>query len=126
MGFNLSKKLSLIESLAGIKSGPDTEIQELSGTVKVAPEGITADDLKLVVPAVGDVVGGGMVNPDTTLSFKMQAAVHTSGLAAALNNQPVPFTVEGTCADPVFHADMNAVVKGEIKGLIKGLLGGKK
>ena len=52
------------------------------------------------MPAIGDVTGDGTVNPDNTLNFKMQAAVHTGGVAAALNNQPVPFTVEGTCAEP--------------------------
>jgi hypothetical protein len=41
--------------------------------------------------------------------------------------------VEGTCAEPVFHADMKAVVKDSVKGvgkaaggLMRGLLGGKK
>jgi hypothetical protein len=33
--------------------------------------------------------------------------------------------VEGTCANPVFHPDLKAVVKGEVKGLMKGLLGEK-
>ena len=132
-GFNLSNKLSGIEKLAGIKASPDTEIEELSGNVRVSPEGITADSLKLVVPAIGDVAGGGKVNSDTTLDFKMQAAMHTGGLAAALNNEPVPFTVAGTCAEPVFHPDIKAIVKDEFKGvgkaaggLVKGLLGGKK
>ncbi len=125
-GFNLSSKLSGIEKLAGIKSAPDTEIEQLSGTLRVAPEGITAENLKLVVPAIGEVAGGGMVNPDNTLNFKMQAAVHTSGLVAALNNEPVPFPVEGTCAEPVFPADITSVVKDEVKGLVKGIFGGKK
>jgi AsmA protein len=132
-GFNLSSKLTGIEKLAGIKAGADTEIQQLSGDVKVTPEGIAVSNLKIVVPAIGDVAGGGTVGPDSALSFKMQAAVHTGGLAAALNNEPVPFTVDGTCADPLFHADISAVVKDEVKGLgkaagglVKGLLGGKK
>jgi AsmA protein len=131
-GFNLPSKMASIERLAGIKSSPDTEIQELSGDVKVAPEGIAAENLKLVVPAIGDVSGGGTINPDNTLNFKMQAAVHTGGLAAALNNEPVPFTVQGTCAEPVFHPDIGAVVKDEVKGigkkaggLLKGLMGEK-
>jgi AsmA protein len=131
-GFNLSNKMSGIEKLAGIKAGPDTEIQELSGNVKVAPDGIMTDSLKLVVPAIGDVSGSGTVNPDNTLNFKMLAAVHTGGLAAALNNEPVPFTIDGTCADPAFHPDIRAVVKDEFKGvgkaaegLVKGLLGEK-
>jgi hypothetical protein len=44
----------------------------------------------------------------------------------------VPFTIDGTCADPVFHPDIKAVVKDEFKGvgkaaggLLKGLLGEK-
>lgn len=132
-GFDLSSKLSGIEKLAGIKSGPDAEIEVLSSNVKVAPEGMSADDVKLVLPAVGSLVGGGTVSPENTLNFRMQAAVRTSGLATILNNEPVPFTVEGTCAEPVFHPDIKAVVKGEFKGvgkategLFKGLLGGKK
>jgi hypothetical protein len=50
-----------------------------------------------------------------------------------LNNAPVPFTVDGTCAEPAFHPDLMAVMKGEVKGVgkaagnaIKGLLTGKK
>jgi len=98
----------------------------------VAPDGIVTDSLKLVVPAIGDVSGSGTVNPDNSLNFKMLAAVHTSGLAAALNNEPVPFRIDGTCADPVFHPDIKAVVKDEFKGmgkaaggLVRGLLGDK-
>jgi hypothetical protein len=63
--------------------------------------------------------------------------VHTSGLLAVVGNTPIPFTVSGTCADPVFRPDMKAVVKEKVKsvesglektgvGLIKGLLNGKK
>jgi AsmA protein len=132
-GFNLSSKMSGIERMAGIKGGPDTEIQVLSGRVKVAPEGIVADEIKLVLPAVGDLSGGGTVSHGNALNFKMQAAVHTSGMAAILNNQPVPFTVEGTPEEPIFHPDVKAVVKGmengvgkAAGGLVKGLLGGKK
>jgi AsmA protein len=132
-GFNLSARLAEIEKLAGIKSGPDTEIQEFSGTVKVAHEGMSADDIKLLLPAIGNVMGAGTVNPDNTINFKMQAAVHTSGIARIVNDEPVPFTVVGTCSEPVFHPDLKAVVKEEVKGvgkaaerLFKGLLGGKK
>jgi hypothetical protein len=71
------------------------------------------------------------------LDFKMSAIVHTSGLLAVIGNKPIPFTVEGTCSDPVFKPDMKAVVKEEIKSikgdigkaagdLFKGLRGDKK
>ena len=132
-GFNLPGRLSSIEKLAGIRGGPDTEIQEFSGDVKVAPEGVSADNIKLVLPAIGDLAGGGTVSPENALNFKMRVAVHTGGVARIINNEPVPFTVEGTCAEPVIRPDIKAVVKEEFKGvgktasgLLKGLLGGKK
>jgi AsmA protein len=136
-GFDLPKKMASIEKFAGIKAGPDTEIQTLSANVRVAPEGINAQDMKLVVPAIGDVSGAGTISQANALDFRMSALVHTSGLLAVVGNKPIPFTVEGTCSEPVFKPDVKAVVKEEIKGiegdvgkaaggLIKGLLGGDK
>jgi len=127
-GFDLPKKMSTIEKLAGIKGGPDTEIQTLSADVRVSPEGTSAQNMKLVAPAIGDLSGGGTVSPANDLDFKMTATVQ---------NTPIPFTVQGTCADPVFRPDMKALVKEQLKsrqgelekagaGLLKGLLGGKK
>jgi AsmA protein len=129
--------MATIEKLAGIKSGPNMEIQTLSATVRVAPDGASAQDMKLVVPAIGDLSGAGTVSPANDLDFKMSATVHTSGLLAVVGNTPIPFTVQGTCADPVFRPDLKAVAKEKVKsvegglekaggGLIKGLLGGKK
>jgi AsmA protein len=136
-GFDLPKKMASIEKLAGIKGGPDTDIQILSANVRSAPEGTSAQDIKFVVPAIGDLIGGGTISPANVLDFKMSAIVHTSGLLAVIGNKPIPFTVEGTCSDPVFKPDMKAVVKEEInsiKGdigkaasdLFKGMRGGKK
>ena len=136
-GFDLPKKMASIEKLAGIKGGPDTDIQTLSANVRSAPEGTSAQDIKLVVPAIGDLTGGGTINPANALDFKMSAIVHTSGLLGVIGNKPIPFTVEGTCSDPVFKPDMKTVVKEEVKSiqhdigkaageLFKGMTGGKK
>jgi len=132
-GFDLPKKMATIERLAGIKSGPDTEIQTLSANVRVAPDGESMQDMKLVVPAIGDLAGAGTVSPANELDFKMSAMVHTPGLLAVVANTPIPFTVQGTCADPVFRPDLKAVAKEKVKGaekaaegLMKGLLEGKK
>ena len=129
-GFDLPKKMSTIEKLAGIQGGPNTEIETLSATVRVAPDGASAQDMKLVVPVIGDLNGGGTVSPAKDLNFKMSAIVHTGGIAAMMRDTPIPFTVEGTASDPVFRPDVKAVIKNEVKGvaggLIKGLLGGKK
>jgi hypothetical protein len=67
----------------------------------------------------------------------MSATVQTSGLLAVVGNTSIPFTVQGTCADPVFRPDLKAFAKEKAKsvkgglqkaagGLIKDLLGGKK
>jgi AsmA protein len=136
-GFNLPQKMGAIEKLAGIKEGPDTEIQVLSANVRAAPEGTSAQDMKLVVPAIGEVSGAGTVSPANELDFKMSAMVHTSGLLAVVGNKPIPFTVGGTCSEPIFKPDIGAVAKEEIKGiegdakkaaggLLNGLFGGKK
>lgn len=131
-GFDLPKKMASIERLAGIKSAPDTEIQTLHATVRVAPEGDSAQDMLLSLPAIGDVSGAGTVSPANALDFHMVAAVHTSGLAAVIDNTPIPFTVQGTCSDPQFRPDVKAVIEEKAKGLekaagglLKGILGGK-
>jgi hypothetical protein len=127
-----------IEKLAGIKGGPDTEIQTLGATLRIAPEGITADSLQLIVPAIGSLEGSGTSNPAHILDFRMRATVHTSGLLAAAGGTPIPFTVQGPASDPVFRPDMKAVAReelnkftggagvGKAKDLIKGLFGDKK
>ena len=137
VGFDLSKKMSTIERLAGIKASPDTDIQVLSANVRAAPEGTSAQDMKLVVPAIGELTGAGTIGTANELNFKMSAIVHTSGLLAVIGNKPIPFTVAGTSSDPVFRPDIGAVVKEEMKGiggdfgkaaggLLNGILGGKK
>jgi hypothetical protein len=70
------------------------------------------------------------VSTTNDLDFHMSATVHTSGLMAVVGNTPIPFTVQGTCADPQFRPDLKAVVKEKVKsvesGLINGILGRKK
>jgi len=129
-GFDLPKRMATIEKLAGIKGGPNTEIETLSASVRVAPEGSAAQDMKLLVPAIGEVIGAGTVSPSNELNFKMSAAVHTTGLLSVVSDTAIPFTVQGTCSDPVFRPDVKAVVKEKAKGvageLVRGLLGGKR
>ncbi|HEV2201555.1 MAG TPA: AsmA family protein [Bryobacteraceae bacterium] len=138
VGFDLPEKMASIEKLAGIRASPDTEIQTLSANVRSAPEGMSAQDMMLVIPAIGELSGAGTVSPGNDLNFKMSALVHTSGLLSVVGNKPIPFTVGGTSSDPVFKPDYGAVAKEEIKsvegdvgkaarGLLNGLLGrGKK
>jgi AsmA protein len=136
-GFDMGKKMAAIEKFAGMKGGPDTEIQTFGASMRMGPEGLSADNLQLIVPAIGSLEGSGTSSAAHVLDFKMRATVRTSGLLAAVGGTPIPFTVEGPAADPVFRPDMKSLAKEEIKkvsgdtvgkaaGLIKGLLGGKK
>lgn len=132
-GFDLGKKMSAVEKLAGIQGGPNAEIQTLSADVRVAPEGDSVQAIKLIVPTIGDLSGAGTVSPANDLDFHMSATVHATGLLAAAGNTAIPFTVQGTCADPVFRPDMKAVAREEVQnvkkeagGLLKGLLGGAR
>lgn len=133
--FDLPRKIATVEKWAGIKASPDTEIQNASLNVRLSPDGADAQDISLVVPAIGELTGAGSVTPRNELAFKMSAIVHTSGLLSVVGNKPIPFTVEGTCANPVFRADIKAVAKEEVKSVehdvgkagrdvLRGLLGG--
>ena len=137
VGFDLRKRMASIEKLAGINAGPNMEIQTLSANLRSAPDGTSAQDMKLVVPAIGELSGAGTVSPANELNFKMSAIVHTSGVLTLVGNKPIPFIVEGTSSAPVFKPDYGAVAKEEIKsvvgdvgkaagGLLNSLLGGKK
>jgi len=83
-------------------------IQNFSSDVRVAPEGTKADNINLNVPAIGVLTGAGTVSPANQLAFKMNAAVSGMG---------IPFSVEGTTADPKFVPDVTGMAKGLLKGI---------
>jgi len=137
-GFDLSTKMSTIQKLAGIHTGPDTDIQTFSAKLRVAPEGTKVEDIKLVAPTLGELSGGGTISPAHALNFKMHAVLHTSGaLMAALGQTGgtgVPFTIGGTAEQPVFDADLAGMAAENAhkidlgkaaKGLMDSLFGSK-
>jgi AsmA protein len=84
--------MSSIASLAGIKTGKDLDIEKLSSNLRIAPDGITADNFLAILPTVGNLTGAGTVNSKNGLDFKMLAtltkeASSTAGsVGAAANN----------------------------------------
>jgi len=124
--FDLGSKLSAISALSGKKTGNDLVIQNFSSDVRVAPEGTKADNINLNVPSLGVVTGAGTVSPANELAFKMKATMDRMG---------IPFSVEGTTADPKFVPDVAGMAKGAVKGIgsvaekpassVKGLFGKK-
>jgi AsmA protein len=142
-GFDMGSKMASISALTGLKTGPDTEIQNLSTNVRVAPAGIQTDNVNLVVPAIGTVTGNGTVSPQDALNYKMQASLSGTTVSqlsqlARLSGKgaTVPFFVQGTTSDPKFVPDVKGMLNSSLgtggqnaKGAlnaITGLFGKKK
>jgi len=137
-GFDIGARMSALEKLAGIKSLPGTSIQVLRANVRASQEGgATLEDIRLVVPEVGEIRGGGVVSPRNDLNFKMTATIHVAGAMTALGNPSVPFVVKGNASNPVFEPDVKAFAAQELKnvkndavkaatGIFDGVLGKKK
>jgi AsmA protein len=135
-GFDLGSKMSAISSLTGVKSGKDLEIQKVTTNLRMAPDGLKADNFDAVLPAIGTMVGGGTVDSKNNLDFKM-AATLTNGLGAAgspvssasgalgkltgggsggcKSGTTVPFQIRGTTSDPKFVPDVGGMAAGILK-----------
>ena len=134
-GFDLGAKMAAVASLAGVKSGKDMEIDKLTSNVRVAPDGIKADNFIAVVPGVGNLAGAGTVDSKNNLDFKMAATLTsvlgdaaspvstvggllgkaTGGGGGCKNGTTVPFQIQGTTADPKFVPDVGGLAAGMLK-----------
>ena len=130
-GFDLGAKMGALSSFAGIPKGTDTVIETFSSTMRVAPEGIRADDLNLVVPAIGSMAGNGTIAPNQALDFQMVAHLSASnspvgkiaGLASAVGGQKgsgggIPFKIQGTTSKPEFIPEVGAMAGSIAKGAV--------
>jgi AsmA protein len=154
VGFDLGSKMSAISALTGVKSGKDLDIQKITTNLRMAPDGLKADNFNAVLPALGNVVGGGTVDAKNNLDFKMAAtltdalgtmASPVSGAANGLggimgkagggggggggckNGTTIPFMIEGTTSDPKFIPDAGGLAAGMVKsqlGCVGGLVPG--
>jgi AsmA protein len=144
-GFDLGSKLSAISSLTGVKSGKDLDIEKLTTNLRMAPDGLQADNFNAVVPAVGTMVGGGTINSKNAMDFKMAATltdaigavgspVGTTGsllgkMAGGGNSKncksqtTIPFQITGTTSDPKFVPDVGGLAAGMLKSQL-GCVGG--
>jgi AsmA protein len=130
-GFDLGAKMGAMSSFAGIPKGSDTVIETLSSNLRVAPEGIRADNLDLVAPAIGSVTGSGTIGADQALNFQMVAHLSASnspigkvaGLAPVGGGQKgggggIPFKIQGTTSKPEFIPDVGAVAGSVATGAV--------
>jgi AsmA protein len=122
-GFNLGQKLSAVAALAGVRTGNDTDIQTLSSVLKIAPAGIQAESLNLVVPALGSVTGNGTIGANNALDFKMLAKLaNGGGLLGGLSTfsslghsgGQIPFRIQGTTANPIFIPDVGKALQNTV------------
>jgi AsmA protein len=134
-GFDLGSRMSSIASLAGIKSGKDLDIQKLTTNLRMAPDGLKAENFVVVVPAVGNLSGAGTVDSKNNLDFKMAATLTstlgdvgspvsdvsgllgkaTGGGSGCKTGTTVPFLIHGTTADPKFIPDVGGLAAGVLK-----------
>ena len=128
-GFNLSAAMSTVAKLAGIQAGPNTEIQSFSADVRMAPEGMTIDNIELVVPSLGSMTGAGTISASHALNFTMRATIKAAGGVMAMVGQAggsatVPFFIQGTSSDPVFRPDVKGIASEKMQQM--GLGAAKK
>jgi len=142
-GFDLGQKMSGVASLAGIKTGKDLEIEKLTSNVHMAPTGLRADNLNLVVPTLGTVVGGGTLDSGNNMNFNAVATVSSSvvnnlggGAAGGLNQVlgggancknggiKVPFQIHGTASNPQFVPDVGGATASLLKSELSCAGGG--
>jgi AsmA protein len=146
-GFDLGSRMSTVAALAGVKSGKDLDIEKLTTNLRMAPTGLQAENFLAVVPAVGNLVGGGTIDSKNNLDFKMAAALATSSVAggaaspvtagAGLLGQQggggckstsIPFLIKGTTSDPKFAPDVGGLASSMLKtqlGCAEGAVPGK-
>jgi AsmA protein len=117
--FNLGSKLSAIAMLAGIRTSSDTTIQAMSSRLRIAPEGMRADALTIIISELGTVTGAGTMSSSNALNFKMAAKLsNNASLVGGLQkiagfgqvNQPIPFLIQGTTQNPVFLPDVGGLL----------------
>lgn len=129
-GFNLKSRASAVSALAGMPSASDLVIQALNSKLRVAPDGIRADGIQLVLPGIGTVAGDGVIGNNNSLDFKMRAKLQGGGgliggvsalSTLGQSKGEIPFMIKGTTNNPVFVPDMAAAMGSTIKAPVQGV-----
>jgi AsmA protein len=143
--FDLGSKMSTISMLTGLKTGQDLDIEKLTTNLRMAPDGLQAENFLAVVPALGNLIGAGTVNSKNDLDFKMAATLANTATFSSSGGAPVsgiggvlgaigggkgnckgatiPFLIHGTTADPKFVPDVGGIAASLVKSQL-GCAGG--
>jgi len=149
-GFDLGAKMAAISALTGVKTGKDLDIEKLTTNLRMAPNGLQAQNFLAVIPSLGNLAGAGTIDSRNNLDFKMVATLINAqntatgttggtagaaagGLAGLLekatggggckNGTTVPFMIQGTASDPKFVPDVGGLAAGLLKSQL-GCAGG--
>ena len=144
-GFDLGSKMSAVTALTGIKTGSDLLIDKLTSDVRMAPDGLQAENFNAVIPALGTLAGQGTVDSKNALDFKMAATLANTATYSSSGGAPVsgiggilgaigggkgnckgatiPFLIKGTTAEPKFVPDVGGIAASLVKSQL-GCVGG--
>jgi AsmA protein len=141
-GFDLGSRMSAISKLAGIQTGKDLQIEKLTTNLRIAPDGLKAENFLAVIPAVGSLTGGGTVDAKNNMDFKMAAVLASAsgatgssasgamGMLGKLTGgggckgATVPFLIQGTTSEPKFVPDVGGLAAGMLKSQLGCAVGG--
>jgi AsmA protein len=140
-GFDLGSRTGEISALTGLKTGKDLQIEKLTTNLRMAPNGLEANNFLAVLPSLGQLTGAGTLDSKNELDFKMLATLANSATYTSSNGVPVsgiggilgaigggkggckgasiPFQIHGTTAEPKFVPDIG----GTAASLLKSQLG---
>jgi AsmA protein len=132
VGFDLGSKIHGVAALGGLKTGDTTDIEKLRVTVRTTNAEVAVEKIEAVIPALGEVIGSGMVGAADELDFDLLAKVAAkgigkvgAGLLTKLNGSGgasgkvsgVPLRVTGTPEEPNITADVGSIFQKKAKSL---------
>ncbi len=122
VGFDLGSRMNTVAQLAGLKIGRDTDFENISADVNRTNAGMTVKNISIVANGIGELTGAGAMSPTNALDFKMNAKLATEGGVMALvgsRQTAVPFSIQGTSAEPKFIPDVKGLAKGIVQERLK-------
>jgi hypothetical protein len=97
--FDLSRRLNAVEGLDASDLDNEFEIVSWKSDLKSGAGGLNLENLEIAVAGLGLLSGRGTIEPDSSIHFQMSGIRGLTGPKGTA----IPFTVLGTCADPVFR-----------------------
>jgi AsmA protein len=141
VGFDIASKIHGIAAMSGMKPGDTTKFEKVRVDVHVSENGVVADNIDAVIPAMGELTGSGTVSPADQLDFnftiknasakgigKVGVGFLTmlNGSGGSSGNGPgVPMHVAGTSEEPYITASVGGAVGKKTKSIVS-VFGKKK